>query len=71
MHLRNDHLTDNDGNGLTAQMVIMFLNYIIIIQMQVTLPCISLKNCLYTSKNRLSTVFKLKVDYPEPVHAEQ
>lgn len=46
------HLTNNDGNGFTAQMVIMFSNYIIIIQVQVTLPCRSLKNCLYTRKNR-------------------
>lgn len=46
------HLTDNDGNGFAAQMAIMFPNYIIIIQMQVTLPCISLNNCLYTRKNR-------------------
>lgn len=45
------HLTD-DGNCFTAQMLIMFSNYIIIIQMQVTLPCVSLRNCLYIAKNR-------------------
>jgi len=71
VYLINLHMTDNDVNGFTTGMVTVLSNYITIIQMQVTLPHVSTKSCLYTRKNSLQTVCKLKVDYPETLHAEQ